>query len=166
MRAVVYQGFAEPPSLVEVADPVPPAGGVVVRVEATGLCRSDWHGWQGHDSDISTFPHIPGHEFAGVIASVGAGVIGWQEGDRVTAPFVFACGACPECVAGDHQVCRRQQQPGFSLPGSFADYVVVTDAATNLVALPLAVDLDRRQPRLPLRHRVPSRRRPGTCRRR
>jgi alcohol dehydrogenase len=142
MRAVAYQGFAEQPSIVEVADPAPPPGGAVVRVEATGLCRSDWHGWQGHDSDIVAFPHIPGHEFAGTVAAVGRGVTGWQEGDRVTAPFVFACGDCPECVAGDQQVCRRQQQPGFSFPGSFAEYVVVTDASTNLVALPSSVAME------------------------
>lgn len=140
MRAVLYRGFQQPATVEEVADPVPPPDGVVVRVEATGLCRSDWHGWQGHDADIATFPHIPGHEFAGVVAAVGAEVSGWREGDRVTAPFVYACGQCPECVVGDQQVCRSQVQPGFGLPGSFADYVVVTNASTNLVPLPESVD--------------------------
>ena len=60
---------------------------------ATGLCRSDWHGWQGHDRDIR-LPHVPGHEVAGTIAAVGRDVRGWSEGDRVTVPFVCACGAC------------------------------------------------------------------------
>ncbi|WP_163509794.1 zinc-dependent alcohol dehydrogenase family protein [Fodinicola acaciae] len=140
MRAVVYRGFQQPPAVEEVADPAPPPDGVVVRVEATGLCRSDWHGWQGHDDDIVAFPHIPGHEFAGVVAAVGGEVSGWREGDRVTAPFVYACGHCPECAVGEQQVCRAQVQPGFGLLGSFADYVVVANAATNLVRLPDTVD--------------------------
>ena len=135
MRAVVYDRFGELPELREVPDPEPPAGGVVLRVEATGLCRSDWHGWRGHDPDIRP-PHVPGHEFAGVIAAVGAGVTNWRAGDRVTAPFVCACGTCPACLAGDQQVCHRQEQPGFTHWGSFADFVVVHRAETNLVRLP------------------------------
>ena len=139
MRAVIYERFGERPELHDVGDPGPPAGGVVVAVRATGLCRSDWHGWRGHDSDIR-LPHVPGHEFAGEIAAVGAGVRGWRAGDRVTAPFVCACGTCPACLAGDQQVCHRQEQPGFTYWGSFADLVVVPHAETNLVRLSDAVD--------------------------
>jgi alcohol dehydrogenase len=135
MRAVIYDRFGELPELRDVPDPDPPPGGVVLRVEATGLCRSDWHGWRGHDPDIR-LPHVPGHEFAGVIAAVGAGVTNWRAGDRVTAPFVCACGTCPACLAGDQQVCHRQEQPGFTHWGSFADLVVVHHAETNLVRLP------------------------------
>ncbi|MEU8233561.1 alcohol dehydrogenase catalytic domain-containing protein [Actinoplanes sp. NPDC048967] len=134
MRAVIYDRFGELPELRDVRDPEPPDGGVVVAVRATGLCRSDWHGWRGHDTDIR-LPHVPGHEFAGEITAVGAGVRGWQAGDRVTAPFVCACGTCPACLAGDQQVCHRQEQPGFTYWGSFADLVVVPHAGTNLVRL-------------------------------
>jgi len=134
MRAVMYERFGGPIELREVPDPEPPAGGVVVAVRATGLCRSDWHGWRGHDTDIRV-PHVPGHEFAGEIAAVGTGVRDWQVGDRVTAPFVCACGTCPACLAGDQQVCHRQEQPGFTYWGSFADLVVVPHAQTNLVRL-------------------------------
>ncbi|GAA3351870.1 zinc-dependent alcohol dehydrogenase family protein [Amorphoplanes nipponensis] len=134
MRAVIYDRFGELPELRDVPDPAPPDGGVVVAVRATGLCRSDWHGWRGHDTDIR-LPHVPGHEFAGEIAAVGAGVRDWRVGDRVTAPFVCACGSCPACLAGDQQVCHRQEQPGFTYWGSFADLVVVPHAQTNLVRL-------------------------------
>ena len=140
MRAVVYERFGGVPDLREVPDPVPPPAGVVVQVGATGLCRSDWHGWRGHDPDIR-LPHVPGHEFAGVVAAVGAGVTGWRPGDRVTAPFVCACGSCPACLAGDQQVCHRQEQPGFTHWGSFADLVVVHHAEVNLVRLPEHIDL-------------------------
>ncbi|RKN36426.1 zinc-dependent alcohol dehydrogenase family protein [Micromonospora musae] len=135
MRAVIFDEFGARPEVREVPDPTPPPGGVVIRVEATGLCRSDWHGWQGHDPDIRA-PHVPGHEFAGVVAAVGEGVRGWRRGDRVTAPFVCACGQCPACLAGDQQVCERQTQPGFTHWGSFAEYVAVHHANVNLVRLP------------------------------
>ncbi|HET9654799.1 MAG TPA: zinc-dependent alcohol dehydrogenase family protein [Kineosporiaceae bacterium] len=139
MRALVMEEFGAAPRLREVPDPVCPPDGVVVRVEATGLCRSDWHALAGHDPDV-VLPHVPGHEFAGVVHEVGAAVAGWSPGERVTAPFVHACGDCPVCRAGDHQVCPRQTQPGFSRWGSFAELVVVERAAVNLVRLPDAVD--------------------------
>ncbi|RKR86136.1 alcohol dehydrogenase [Micromonospora pisi] len=135
MRAVVFDEYGARPEIRTVPDPRPPVDGVVVRVEATGLCRSDWHGWQGHDPDVR-LPHVPGHEFAGVVAEVGPQVTGVRVGDRVTAPFVYGCGRCAECLAGQQQVCARQTQPGFTQWGSFAQYVVVDHAAVNLVALP------------------------------
>ncbi|MFI1362416.1 zinc-dependent alcohol dehydrogenase family protein [Streptomyces griseochromogenes] len=135
MRAVVFEQFGEPAEVREVPDPEPAEHGVVVRVEATGLCRSDWHGWMGHDADI-TPPHVPGHELAGVVEAVGARVTGRRPGDRVTVPFVCACGSCPSCAAGDHQVCERQTQPGFHRWGSFAQYVALDHADVNLVVIP------------------------------
>jgi D-arabinose 1-dehydrogenase-like Zn-dependent alcohol dehydrogenase len=139
MRAVIYDRFGELPELRDVPDLTPPAGGAVLAVKATGLCRSDWHGWRGHDPGIE-LPHVPGHEFSGVIAAVGSAVADWRVGDRVTAPFICACGTCPACLAGDHQVCHRQQQPGFTHWGSFADFVVVHHAEVTLVRLPDHVD--------------------------
>ncbi|ANS65377.1 oxidoreductase [Streptomyces lincolnensis] len=135
MRAVVFERYGEQAAVREVPDPRPADHGVVVRVEATGLCRSDWHGWQGHDPDIA-LPHVPGHELAGVVEAVGARVSRWQPGDRVTVPFVCACGTCPACAAGDHQICERQTQPGFTHWGSFAQYVALDHADVNLVAVP------------------------------
>ncbi|MFJ1974826.1 zinc-dependent alcohol dehydrogenase family protein [Streptomyces sp. NPDC087903] len=135
MRAVVFERYGEPAEVRQVPDPEPAEHGVVVRVEATGLCRSDWHGWQGHDPDI-TLPHVPGHELAGVVEAVGARVTGRRPGDRVTVPFVCACGTCPACAVGDQQVCERQTQPGFTHWGSFAQYVALDHADVNLVAVP------------------------------
>ncbi|MDP9867105.1 MULTISPECIES: zinc-binding dehydrogenase [Streptosporangium] len=136
MRAVVFDAFGADLRVREVPAPGPPPGGAVVRVEATGLCRSDWHGWQGHDPDIRVLPHVPGHELAGVVEAVGAGVGAWRPGDRVTVPFVCACGRCAACAAGDQQVCERQTQPGFTHWGSFAEYVAIENADVNLVGLP------------------------------
>lgn len=139
MRAVYYEEFQGPVTVESVPDPVPTPDGVVIRVRATGLCRSDWHGWMGHDADIRV-PHVPGHELAGTIESTGAGVERWRPGDRVTLPFVCGCGSCPQCASGNHQVCDRQFQPGFTHWGSFAEYVAIQYADTNLVPLPGSVD--------------------------
>jgi D-arabinose 1-dehydrogenase-like Zn-dependent alcohol dehydrogenase len=142
MRAVVFDDFGRRPEVRTVADPTPSPRGAVIRVEATGLCRSDWHGWMGHDPDIRRFPHVPGHELAGVVAAVGADVTRWAPGDRVTVPFVCACGTCAQCAAGDHQICDRQTQPGFTHWGSFAELTAIDWADVNLVALPAALDFD------------------------
>jgi alcohol dehydrogenase len=135
MRAAIFEDFGKPLSIRQVPDPVPKEGGLVIKVEATGLCRSDWHGWMGHDSDIK-LPHVPGHELAGVVESVGAGVRRWKRGDRVTLPFVCGCGHCPQCASGNQQVCDHQSQPGFTHWGSFAEYVAVDYADLNVVRLP------------------------------
>ncbi|NUR89066.1 MAG: zinc-dependent alcohol dehydrogenase family protein [Nonomuraea sp.] len=136
MRAVAFDVFCGELDLREVDDPTPAPHGAVIRVEATGLCRSDWHGWQGHDADITTLPHVPGHELAGTVEAVGADVRGWRPGARVTVPFVCACGTCTACAAGQQQVCERQTQPGFTHWGSFAEYVAIDHADVNLIGIP------------------------------
>jgi len=140
MRAIVMNRIAGPLTVQQVPAPKVPEGGVVVTVAATGLCRSDWHAWVGHD-DIA-LPHVPGHEFAGVVTAVGEGVTKWAVGDRVTAPFVEGCGACEWCRGGNAQVCPDQQQPGFTHWGSFAEQVVIHAADTNLVAIPEGVSYE------------------------
>jgi alcohol dehydrogenase len=135
MRALVVERFGETPRVEVVSDPVCAPDGAIVRVEATGLCRSDWHGWAGHDPDIR-LPHVPGHEFAGTIEAIGSEVTGWSVGDRVTCPFVAACGRCTTCVRGDQQICENQEQPGFTYWGSFAEFVEIRRADVNLVAIP------------------------------
>ncbi|MGO4387321.1 zinc-dependent alcohol dehydrogenase family protein [Microvirga sp. 2YAF29] len=139
MKAVLFEQFGQPPRVQNVPDPTPSSEGVVIKVEATGLCRSDWHGWMGHDSDV-VLPHVPGHELAGTVLATGKQVTRWKKGDRVTVPFVGGCGHCRECNSGNHQVCEQQFQPGFTAWGSFAEYVAVDYADTNLVALPESLD--------------------------
>ncbi len=135
MRAVVYEAFRQPLSIQQVADPIPDDEGVVLQVMAAGLCRSDWHGWMGHDPDI-VLPHVPGHELAGIVVAIGKNVKHWQGGERVTVPFVGGCGDCPQCVSGNHQVCDAQFQAGFTHWGCFAEYVGIQRADINLVRLP------------------------------
>ena len=139
MKAAVYHAFGKPITIEHLPDPAPADDGVVIRVMATGLCRSDWHGWMGHDPDIR-LPHVPGHEIAGVVEAAGKRVARWKSGDRVTLPFVCGCGTCPQCHSGNHQICDRQSQPGFTHWGSFAEFVAIDYADVNLVRLPDDID--------------------------
>ncbi len=136
MKAALYEEFGGRLKVAHVENPTVGDHGAIIKVEASGICRSDWHGWQGHDPDIRHFPHVPGHELAGTVEEIGPAVTGWQRGDRVTVPFVCGCGGCPECASGNHQICDHQTQPGFTHWGSFAEYVAIDHADINLVLLP------------------------------
>jgi alcohol dehydrogenase len=135
MRAAMMRSFSEPLAVETVDDPICGDDGVVVEVRATGVCRSDWHAWSGHDPDVS-LPHVGGHELCGVVASAGSAVRGFSVGDRVTVPFCCGCGVCEPCRLGETQLCDRDFQPGFTAWGSFAEYVALPRADLNLVAVP------------------------------
>jgi D-arabinose 1-dehydrogenase-like Zn-dependent alcohol dehydrogenase len=138
VRAVQFDAYGSLPRVVDLPSPRCPPDGVVVEVRATGMCRSDWHAWRGHET--VALPHVPGHELAGVVAEVGERVRTWSVADRVTVPFVLGCGVCELCRSGDAQVCADQLQPGFTGAGSFAEQVAIERADFNLVALPDALD--------------------------
>lgn len=139
MKAAVFEEFQKPLTVRVVPDPVPRADSVVIAVKACGLCRSDWHGWMGHDSDVH-LPHVPGHELAGEIAATGSDVRHWKPGVRVTVPFCCGCGICEQCVSGHQHICDQYTQPGFTQWGAFAEYVEIRHADVNLVPLPESVD--------------------------
>ncbi len=136
---MVYEQFGGPLTVRTVPDPSVAEDGVVIRVKANGICRSDWHGWMGHDPDIR-LPHVPGHELAGVIEEVGPQVKRWRAGDRVTVPFAVGCGTCEQCQSGNQHICDDYFQPGFTAWGSFAERVAIRFADANLVRLPEAMD--------------------------
>ena len=139
MHAAYYEAFQAPIRIEKLPDPTPTDDAVVIEVRASGICRSDWHGWMGHDADVQ-LPHVPGHELAGVVAAVGKNVKKWRIGDRVTVPFCGGCGHCDQCATGNQQVCDNYFQPGFTGWGSFAEYVAIRYADVNLVRLPDELD--------------------------
>lgn len=139
MKAAYFDTFQAPISIQTLPDPTPAPDGVVIRVMASGICRSDWHGWMGHDSDVQ-LPHVPGHELAGIIEAVGSDVKRWKSGDRVTVPFCGGCGYCEQCGTGNQQICDHYFQPGFTAWGSFAEFVAIRYADVNLVRLPEELD--------------------------
>jgi alcohol dehydrogenase len=139
MKAAVFEQFRGPIRVCEIDSPAPRDDAVIIDVRACGVCRSDWHAWMGHDSDVR-LPHVPGHELAGTVAAVGGAVRRWRPGNRVTVPFCCGCGSCPQCQSGNHHICDAQTQPGFTHWGAFAEQVEIRFADINLVALPDAVD--------------------------
>jgi alcohol dehydrogenase len=139
MKAAVYNTFNGAIEVKQVDDPVVTEKEAIIEVRASGICRSDWHGWKGHDPDIR-LPHVPGHEFSGIVKEVGSKVSLFQAGDRVTAPFCCGCSTCSQCMTGNQHICDRHFQPGFTDWGSFAQYVQIKNADFNLVRLPSAID--------------------------
>mmetsp|Transcript_10941 Transcript_10941/g.21738 ORF Transcript_10941/g.21738 Transcript_10941/m.21738 type:complete len:187 (-) Transcript_10941:557-1117(-) len=142
MKAAVYRSFSGPIKIEDVPHPTAPASGVVIKVMATGVCRSDWHGWKGHDSDIIDhgLPFVPGHEVSGIIVEVGNDVTKFQLGDRVAVPFILSCGQCSMCSAHNRPtICEKQEQPGFSMYGSYAEYLALPRADRNLSIIPDSV---------------------------
>jgi D-arabinose 1-dehydrogenase-like Zn-dependent alcohol dehydrogenase len=138
MRAAVLIEFNAPLEIQELPDPDCPPDGVLLRVLACGVCRSDWHAWNG--SDPVPLPHVTGHEYCGEVIAVGSQVRRWKVGDRVIAPFILACGQCPDCAAGHQTICADQAIPGFTQAGSFAEKIAVPHADHNLTALPEGMD--------------------------
>lgn len=141
MKAAYFTAFQQPIRVENLSDPILTDDGVIIEVKATGICRSDWHGWMGHDMDVQ-LPHVPGHELAGVVLDVGKQVRNWKKGDRVTLPFCCGCGYCPRCNSGNQQICDNYFQPGFTAWGSFAEYVHIKYADVNLVCLPEAMSFE------------------------
>ncbi len=135
MRAAAYDEYEGPITVRDLPDPECPLDGVVLKIHANGVCRSDWHGWMGHDRPCP-MPHVPGHEMAGEIVAVGAECLGdWKIGDRVCSSFLIPCGHCPTCMEGSHEICPTQDQPGFTIWGGFAEYVAIPRAHLSLVHL-------------------------------
>lgn len=136
MRAAMITEYRQPLDIVNISDPELPKNGIIMKVRATGICRSDWHTWMGHYRDQIKLPLIPGHEMAGDVVEVGRDVTGLQPGDRVTVPFGLACGRCSICLDGNHQSCSEQIQPSTNFNGSFAELIALPRANVNVVRLP------------------------------
>ena len=135
MKAAVLEAFGEPLAIRAVPDPAPPPGGAVVRVEACGICRSDWHLWRGDLSGV-TLPRIMGHEFAGVVEALDKSVTGFSVGDRVVVPFSLGDGTCELCRSGHSNICDNRISPGITADGAYARYVAVPYANHGLIRLP------------------------------
>ena len=123
MKAAVVREFGKPLSIEEVPVPTPGPGQILVKYEATGVCHTDLHAAHGDWPVKPTPPFIPGHEGVGYVAALGAGVKRLKEGDRVGVPWLHtACGCCTPCRTGWETLCGEQQNTGYSVNGSFAQY--------------------------------------------
>jgi alcohol dehydrogenase len=133
VRAAVLRAFGEDHAFESVPDPDCPEDGVVLKVLACGICRSDWHGWKGEHPRVK-LGQIGGHEYCGEVVAAGPRAT-YAPGDRVVAPFILSCGVCQACRAGQSSICPNQRLPGFVDPGAFAEYVAVPHDH-NLARLP------------------------------
>jgi len=142
MKAAVMEGIRKPLVVRTMDDPTPGPQGAVVRVEANGICRTDWHIWTGDWTWVGVAvptPHVLGHEFCGVIEEVGADVTKWKKGDRVLVPFSQGEGTCEWCRHGHFNICDTPLVPGVAYWGGYGRYVAVPYADVNLVPLPESV---------------------------
>jgi alcohol dehydrogenase len=141
MRAATFTGHGEPLEIREIDEPEPDATGVVVETEVCGICRSDWHAWQGDplwESRGLEEGHVLGHEPAGVVVAVGDEVEEVREGDQVAVPFNLGDGTCPACRNGHSNICDNRIPLGLApeSPGAFAERFHVPWADFNVVPLP------------------------------
>jgi propanol-preferring alcohol dehydrogenase len=139
MKAAVVREFGKPLTIEEVPVPTPGVGEVLVKIMATGVCHTDLHAADGDWPVKPTPPFIPGHEGAGIVAAVGAGVKNLREGDPVGIAWLHdACGACEYCITGWETLCESQHDSGYSVNGSFAEYAI--GSAAYVARLPERVD--------------------------
>ena len=129
MKAAVVTDFGSPLQVKDLPIPVPGPGEVLVRIETTGLCHTDIHAARGDWPVKPTPPFIPGHEGVGFIDRLGVGVTTRAIGDRVAIAWLgYACGECRYCIDGWETLCEKQQNSGYSVNGTFAEYAVVPAA--------------------------------------
>ncbi|QEE30263.1 alcohol dehydrogenase AdhP [Terriglobus albidus] len=141
MKAAVVTEFGKPLDIREVQVPEVGPGQALMKVMSTGVCHTDLHAAMGDWPVKPAPPFIPGHEGAGVIVKVGAGVKTVKEGDRVGVPWLHsACGACEFCLTGWETLCKQQKNTGYSVNGSFAEYVLVDPGYT--AHLPANIDFN------------------------
>ena len=125
MKAAVVRELGKPLVIEEVPMPQAGAGQVLVKVAAAGVCHTDLHAAEGDWPVKPRPPFIPGHEGVGHVVAAGVGVKHVKEGDRVGVPWLYsACGHCRHCLGGWETLCTEQQNTGYSVNGSFAEYVV------------------------------------------
>jgi D-arabinose 1-dehydrogenase-like Zn-dependent alcohol dehydrogenase len=139
MRAAVMEAVRKPLVIRDMPMPKPDGHGVLLRIEANGICRSDWHTWVG-DWDwigaVIELPYVIGHEFAGVIEEVGAHVTRFRKGDRVIVPQAMGEGTCEMCRHGHHNICDAGVFAGWNFWGGFGRYAAVPYADANLIPMP------------------------------
>jgi alcohol dehydrogenase, propanol-preferring len=145
MRAAVVHAFGEPLTIDELAVPEPGPGEVLVKLAATGVCHTDLHAARGDWAAKPSLPLVPGHEGAGHVAAVGQGVTHLKEGDTVGVPWLHdACGRCEYCLTGWETLCPQQRNTGYSVNGTYAEYVLAT--ADFVGTLPAGADLEQIAP--------------------
>ncbi|MDR7075733.1 D-arabinose 1-dehydrogenase-like Zn-dependent alcohol dehydrogenase [Neobacillus niacini] len=140
MKALLMEEVGRPMTVQNVADPTLSPDGVIIKVEASGVCRSDWHFWKGDMEMRAPLPHVLGHEFTGIVEEVGSHVTQFKRGDRVVVPPIQADNTCPYCLNGHQNLCDNKYTLGVRQWGGFAEFALIPKAEGNLVKLPESID--------------------------
>lgn len=143
MKALVLTGIQKPLEVLEMPDPQLTDDSLIIKVQANGICRSDWHGWMGDFGWIGLeleLPHVMGHEFVGIVEEAGKDVKRFKKGDRVIVPFSQGDGTCEFCTSGHQNICEHIIQAGWDYWGGYGEYVNVPNADINVVHLPDQID--------------------------
>ncbi len=145
MKAAVVREFGRPLVIEELAVPVPGPGELLVEVMACGVCHTDLHAADGDWPVKPAPPFVPGHETAGRVAALGAGVSNYKVGDAVGIAWLHdACGSCEFCIQGWETLCEQQRNSGYSVDGGFAQYAIAS--AAYAARLPDDVDFAQMAP--------------------
>ncbi|MCM4171913.1 zinc-dependent alcohol dehydrogenase [Arenibacter sp. TNZ] len=125
MKAAVLRKIGSPLEISEVDKPKMEKGKIIVKIVACGVCHTDLHAVSGDWPVKPQLPFIPGHEGVGYVDEIGEGVTNVKIGDRVGVPWLYtACGSCKYCKSGWETLCDNQKNTGYSVNGSFAEYVL------------------------------------------
>jgi propanol-preferring alcohol dehydrogenase len=124
MKAAVLEAYHQPLKIRNIEKSEPGPGEVAVEVKAVGLCLSDVHISEGKVPTVK-LPHVPGHEFSGIVARTGPGVTEFNPGDRVSVNLDVICGRCDHCLRGETNLCSNLVRIGFERNGGMAEYVNV-----------------------------------------
>ncbi len=144
MKALVLSGPGEF-EIKDVATPRPGEDEVLMRVKACTICGTDMRVLDGRKTKGVRYPSVIGHEIAGVVEAVGGSVAGFEAGNRVCIAPVIPCHACPACLEGRENACRRRQAIGYEFDGGFAEYVLVPSVALqfgHLIKIPEGVSFE------------------------
>jgi alcohol dehydrogenase, propanol-preferring len=129
MKAAVLRELRTPLAIETIPVPEPGHGDLLIKVAACGVCHSDLHAVDGDWTPPPVLPLIPGHEVAGTVAAIGAGVAGFNIGDEVGVPWMYSsCGACEFCLGGMETICKSAEATGYTKPGGYAEYLVAPAA--------------------------------------
>lgn len=140
MKAAVAHEFGAPLTIEDVAVPEPGPGQALVKLITTGVCHTDLHAIQGDWPVTPTPPFIPGHEGVGTVVALGEGVTELALGQLVGNAWLWsACGTCEYCRTGWETLCEQQQNGGYSVDGSFGEYMLVDERFA--ARIPAGVDL-------------------------
>lgn len=134
MRAAVVEKFGKPLVIKNIDVPKVPAGQILVKVAACGVCHTDLHAASGDWPVKPALPFVPGHEGVGTVVKLGEGVTNVKLGDRVGIPWLHtSCGHCEHCLTGWETLCAKQQMTGYTVNGSFAEYVLADPNYVGLI---------------------------------